>query len=378
MPAFILAILLLANTAWADWYTYTPAGSVDGRGILQEMMSRCPQYGLRQIRGMDKATQCHEATHFVDGEISREVGQDYGAFYVGEGKCYILPPPQVTVGMVARYVPQQQQTSTFRTYLTGDRTQRNCLSLVDEWTCYANDAQCTQELRLLDDGGLKRAMEFSGFVDVLVQAVQSHDPNYSGMKRLVEFVAWQKSRVSELAKAQTPTQPPLIVDSPTHRTIQASFVADLAPEWRHRNRGGSCVHMSTAHILRYMGLHDEADQWLRQYRGGESPGPHKRKLDASGLEYAMTTDADDEFLQWCLDNRLMMGVTTKPGHCLNLVGKIERNGQPTAVLLDNNRPGQHEYEDWDSWYRKYKRSGWAFTILSGEVPPPLPVLRNQL
>lgn len=356
-----ILLLCLANDGQAEWYKYAPAGAVDGKGILQEMLSRCPEYGLRQIRQFDKATQCHEATHFVDGEISRMYSQDYGAFYVGNGKCCILPEPKCTIGQVARFVPQKQQTNRFRLYLTGDRVQRNCLSLLDEFTCYANDATCTKEMKLPDDGGLEFAQEFSGFADCVVEAVCEHDPKYAKSKELADFVAWQKKRVADLAEKKA--------------GADGDFMADIPREWRERNRASSCVHMSTAHILRYDGLFAEADDWLARHCGGEGPGSHQRELAQTNLKYGMTRDADDEFLQWCIANRRMVGVTTKPAHCLNLVGRItDSQGRRFAVLLDNNRPDRYEYEDWDSWYRKYKRSGWAFVVTSGTVPPPTPAI----
>lgn len=205
-PLFVATALALwavyGECAEPVWFSYTPSRSVDTNGIYTELMSRCPEYGLSQIRSFDKATQCHEATHFVNYEISSQRGQDYGAFYVGGGKCVILSQPKVTVGQVARYVPQTNRTGRFDLYLTGDRVGRNCLSLLDEATCYANDAQCTKELGLRDDGGLKFAGEFCGFLDCVVQAVKNHDPNYSQLSELESFVAFQKKRVAKLGGMQ--------------------------------------------------------------------------------------------------------------------------------------------------------------------------------
>lgn len=359
--AFALAIAVLACVeSRGEWFKYAPTGAVDGQGIYKETMSRCPEWMAKQIRTADKATQCHEATHGVDYEISRLYKQEYGAFYVGDGRCCVLSEPNVTIGQVARYVPQDQRTGRFKTYLTGDRVSRNCLSILDELSCYANDATCTRDMKLRDDGGLEFAQEFIGFADCLIQAVKDRDPKYAQLKELVAFVEWQADRVAKIAGSK-----PAKADG--------DFMADIPVEWRERNRASSCVHMSTAHELRYMGLFEDADDWLATHRGGEDPYSHKRQLDRANLQYGMTTDADEEFLEYCIANRLMVGVTTKPSHCLNLVGRVtDADGRQWAVLLDNNRPKEYEYELWDSWYRKYKRSGWAFTITSGEVPPPTP------
>jgi hypothetical protein len=166
--------------------------------IHRDMMSRCPEYMLRQIRSFDKATQCHEATHAVNGEISALRGYDYSAFYVGGGKCYALTPPNCTVGQVARRVPARIRNSRHRIYFASDRVARNCLSLIDEWVCYTNDAQCTQELSLPFDGGLNAAQDFSTVADCLVETVKETDPQYQQLPQLLEFVAFHKARVAKL------------------------------------------------------------------------------------------------------------------------------------------------------------------------------------
>lgn len=184
----------------SGWYTYHPRGCVNGKGIFREMLSRCPQWGYRQVRNADLATQTHEFTHFVNHVLSAKWGQSYGAFYVGDGKFYRLASPNVTIGQVAHCVPAEHRTGRYATYLCGDRVSRNCLSIVDELSCYLNDAQCVRELKLRDDGGLKFAGEFCVFADCLIEAVRTHDPGYADMEKLIAFVDSQKKRVAELSR----------------------------------------------------------------------------------------------------------------------------------------------------------------------------------
>jgi hypothetical protein len=166
--------------------------------IHRDLMSRCPGYGLRQIRSFDRATQAHECTHFVNGELSRKYGHDYCAFYVGNGKAYQVNPPAVTIGQVVRFVPQRIKSSRLHIYFAGDRIGRNCLSLLDEWVCYTNDAQCTKELNLPYDGGLEAAQDFSTVADCLVETVKETDPQYQQLPQLLEFVSFHKQRVAKL------------------------------------------------------------------------------------------------------------------------------------------------------------------------------------
>lgn len=365
-PYIIGAALLLCALAvksFGQWHYYKPAGSVDGQGIHREVMSRCPQYMLRQIGSFDKATQAHEATHAINGEISQRSSLSYGAFYVGDGKCFIVATaPNVTVGVVAQYVPQELRGHLYELYLSGDRTGRNCLTLIDEWTCYANDAQATRELSLQDDGGLKNARQFSQYADILVSAVEKHDPSYAGMQRLKQFVAWQKARVEKLAGGRERS---VLMRGEDPKPV------DLAPEWRELNTDGSCVHIAYANSMRWLGLHKRADEYRSRYRGGESPGPHKRKLDAFGAKYAMTTDGDPKLIEYAIANRRMVAWTDMAMHYRNLMGR--ENGQ--AVLMGNGLQGRKEYQriPWEQAMRAFnQQGGWAVVCLEGCPSPPTP------
>jgi hypothetical protein len=372
--AAVVGLCLLAAKVNAKWHTYKPSGAVDGQGIYKEMMSRCPEYMMRQIRSFDKATQAHEATHAVNGDISQSVGQSYGAFYTGDGKCFVLSPaPNVTVGQVAQLVPQGKRTSLYKLYLTGDRVTRNCLTLIDEAVCYQNDAQATQELRLQDDGGLKNALQFVGFVDTLVQAVRTHDPQYAGMQKLLEFVKWQRERVVKLVESAERS-----ILRPRRSLIELRIGAaadpqpcDIPLEWRELNRDGSCVHISYANSMRHLGLHDRAAEYRRRYKHGESPGPHKRKLEEFGAKYAMTTDGDPKLIEYAIANRRMISWTDMSAHYRNLVGR--KDGK--AVLLGNGPQGRESYQyvPWEEAMRAFNnQGGWAVVCLEGCPPPPSP------
>ncbi len=156
---------------------------------------------------------------------------------------------------------------------------------------------------------------------------------------------------------------------------QAKGVADIPVEFRNLNKMGSCVHCSTANCLEWMGLHNKAVEWRKTYIGGENPSNHLEKLQSSGLKFVMTTgrDSADEFLDWVIGTRRCAGVADKPAHCRNLVGKITQNGKEYAVILDNNPPLVPHLEEWNSWKQEWLSLGaWGFTIVSGQIPPPVP------
>lgn len=148
-------------------------------------------------------------------------------------------------------------------------------------------------------------------------------------------------------------------------------LAPIPTELRERNyAGGSCVHATTVTLLRWVGMHAKADQWRSKYSGGESSGPHTRKLSAEGLTFAMTNDGDERLLDWALETRRGCGVTWPERHVVALVGK--QNGE--AVIIDNNRPGDYRRVPWDSFIRKWRQcGGWAFAIVAA---PPAPIPRT--
>ena len=356
-PFLSLAILWLcvAVCARGEWYEYAPARSTNQGGIYRETVSRCPAYGWQQISGTDKPTQCHEATHFINHEICGKRGQSYGAFYVGQGRCFMVAEPNVTVGVAARYVPQSRRTGRFKTYLSGDRTSRNVLTILDEWTCYVNDSQCTIELGLPTDGGMKFAGEFNHFVDAAIEAIKRHDPQYAQLSDLEQFVSWQKDRLAKLAS------------HPAHGTDKQ--LMDLAPPLRRSNPDGSCVNCSVVMCLRWLGLYDNANQWWSRYRGGETDWSTRQHMGREGIDFAMTDDGDHRLLEWAIANRRGAAVVWGGAHCVNLVGR--ENGY--AVILDNNQIGRFKRQPWSQFLREWRRcGGWAFVVLDGQVPPPLP------
>lgn len=156
---------------------------------------------------------------------------------------------------------------------------------------------------------------------------------------------------------------------------QAKGTAIIPPQFRNLNKMGSCVHCATANCLEWMGLHNEAIAWRKNYVGGENPSRHLEKLQSSGLKFVMTTGGDsaDEFLEWIIGTRRAAGVADKPMHCRNLIGKVTQNGKEYAVILDNNPPLVPHLEEWNSWKREWiSLGGWGFTIVSGQIPPPVP------
>lgn len=142
------------------------------------------------------------------------------------------------------------------------------------------------------------------------------------------------------------------------------------PNCREMHGEGSCVHASTITMLKWFGLEEHAKWWRENFNSGETETRLLKKLEASGLPYAFTTDGDPAFLEWCARNRLVVGIFYKKAHAVNLVDFTDR----FAVLLDNNNTDGYEYVPRDTFVRKWRTEfqGFAWTFVKNP-PPPLPV-----
>ena len=202
----ILIALVLCCWASAQWYEYNPPGSVDGQGILQEVVSRCDEQGKRNGYDRDPVTHCHEATQQLAGRIRNQFGGTgrVNAFYVGGGLCCVLPEPRVTLQMVARYVAPQYRNYQFQVYFINSAQHWNNqpLFLLDEFTAYCNGSQAARELRADPHGTYECTIYFCHYADCLVTAVQRHDPQYPKLPELTHFVEWQKQRAYSLVEAR--------------------------------------------------------------------------------------------------------------------------------------------------------------------------------
>lgn len=156
-------------------------------------------------------------------------------------------------------------------------------------------------------------------------------------------------------------------------TTAHAQVADLAPKYRQRNRGGSCGHCSTAMHLRWLQLESLGDAWWNTYRGGENWPDHLAKLRRHGIKFIATSDGDTRLLEYAIRSGRGAVVYHPPRHITNFVGRVTRNGQQYACILDNNTPHRIDFHPYDQWVRSWRRcSGCAFVILNGTPPPEVP------
>lgn len=189
------------------WKTFNPPESVDGQGILQQVISRCTEQGRQIAYEPNITTYCHEATHQLNSRIRLSVGGRVNAFFVGcdDGHCAVFREPNVTLATVAQYVPRKFRESTYQLYLLDQQQHWNNepLYILDEWSAYLNGLQCAYELKIDPTSNISKVNLFCHYADSLVRAVEENDRDYPELSELREFVRWQKERSRNLVDATT-------------------------------------------------------------------------------------------------------------------------------------------------------------------------------
>lgn len=176
-----------------------------------------------------------------------------------------------------------------------------------------------------------------------------------------------------LTKPPKPESP--IVNLPVEMRIK---------NWTDRSGAGSCVHASTAMLLKWLGEDEMAKKWQRTYAGGETAVSILRYWSAADMPYCSTLDmrtyqcsGDPAFLKWASDTRRGAIIWWKPSHCCLFVGIEEINGREYAIILDNNTPNKYDdpvpLDEFISLWRKY--GGFAATpVLTPTGPLPWPII----
>jgi hypothetical protein len=155
--------------------------------------------------------------------------------------------------------------------------------------------------------------------------------------------------------------------------------------WTDRSGAGSCVHASTAMLLKWLGEVELAKKWQKTYAGGETAISILKYWSAAGIPYCSTLNArtyecsgDPAFLRWASNTRRGAIIWWKPSHCCLFVGIEKINGREYAIILDNNTPNKYDepvpLEEFITLWRRC--GGFAATpVLTPTGPLPWPIIR---
>lgn len=138
--------------------------------------------------------------------------------------------------------------------------------------------------------------------------------------------------------------------------------------WLGNLREGSCVHATLVSLFRWQGRTHTADWWRKHHGNGEWPEHLNRQLDAAGIRYAYTAEANDvAFLEWSIRTCRGCGVTVLGGrHMVALVHLDDR----LAGILDNNAVNKILWVPRETFLAEWANSNsWAVTPIYTPAPP---------
>jgi hypothetical protein len=138
--------------------------------------------------------------------------------------------------------------------------------------------------------------------------------------------------------------------------------------------GGSCVHASTINCFRSAGRFDLEQEWYNHrdegYEGPEADFRLLEKLDSRGIKFAATDDGDIEVLEAASATGRMAVIFYYPSHSINFVEFNVIDGQPVAILLDNNFPDAYIVVPKDVFLDSWRNLYDGFAVVPWIEPNP--------
>jgi hypothetical protein len=138
--------------------------------------------------------------------------------------------------------------------------------------------------------------------------------------------------------------------------------------------GGSCVHASTLNCFRSAGRFDLEQEWYNHrdegYEGPEADFRLLEKLDSRGIKFAATDDGDIEVLEAASATGRMAVIFYYPSHSINFVEFNVIDGQPVAILLDNNFPDAYIVVPKDVFLDSWRNLYDGFAVVPWIEPNP--------
>lgn len=177
-------------------------------------------------------------------------------------------------------------------------------------------------------------------------------------------------------------QPEKLIYLPDAR--QPAPRADLPEPMRLKNwigtdqdgdRGGSCAHASGRMVFRAAGAYGLDRVWFEKstqgYEGPESADRLLEKLNREGVVFAATEDGDARLLEEASRTNRWAVIFYYPNHAICFCGFASVDGQPSAVLLDNNFPDRYIVVEKNTFLRSWKEIYGGFAVVPWNLTPTI-------
>jgi hypothetical protein len=139
--------------------------------------------------------------------------------------------------------------------------------------------------------------------------------------------------------------------------------------WLGPQKEGSCVHASLVTTLRWCNQFNLGERWRATYGDGEWDSRLRDRLDAAGVDYVFTVNADPRFLDAVSMSRRGCILWWKPSHCCTFAGWVKgADGKQYAAIIDNNHPEKIEFTEREQFCRLWAGYG-GFALTPVSQPP---------
>jgi hypothetical protein len=162
---------------------------------------------------------------------------------------------------------------------------------------------------------------------------------------------------------------PIAAGAPQFRTVAEPV--EIPRCWREANyldayRQGSCMWASLETVLRSQGLFAIAEQCRRECSGPATVGSCAQLAESRGLRYAICSDGDADFLDWCARTRRPAAIYWMGGrHAVTFCG-YDRGD---AVIVDCNAPEMARRLPKSQFLAAWRvAGGCAFTVVYWTPP----------
>jgi hypothetical protein len=209
---FLFAAELKAGIPWSLAVKVRPDYTTGYGPVIDDLEQHVDgEHPMRNEK--DPGNWAHELSHWVHSVLRKETKERDNCFYVGEGKYLRLPEPSTTLKQIAEEIPKDERGASYNLYFVEQRSDWNDVPLyvLDEACCYTTGLQYHVTSKTKDKRREEAAEEFVLYSQALVRAVEKHDPGYSHLDVLKDFVDWNARRVATLLGKETPEIPDYIL-----------------------------------------------------------------------------------------------------------------------------------------------------------------------
>jgi hypothetical protein len=181
-----------------NWVNYPPVADHDNTNTF---FADIVNHYSDTLNYPDKMTIAHETTHMINANI-RNSNNNNAGFYVGNNQAIAFEEPKFSKNLIAQFVPQTLQGSSFEEYIVGMAEWNDSpLYIYDEWRAYINGAKAAVDLvekNLYNDGwtnAVSNPLEFSVYACSLLLAINKYDPVY--LTRIPEFLRYTNTSLRD-------------------------------------------------------------------------------------------------------------------------------------------------------------------------------------